>query len=93
MDPALRRGPAEFTLDVLPDLFPRSSWNGVRGQLSEPLLEDFSVPVRDRNLLRGCSNTTPERLNVRDLVVDGKIVETWRWVRNELAHEAVSLMA
>ena len=57
---------AETFLNSLPAV--TSLWVGL--EVFQALVKDFTVPIRNRNRLRSCSDSVPQRLQVVDLLVD-----------------------
>ena len=49
----------------------------------KPFFENDVLPFMKWNLIDACGDAIPKRLDIIDLVVDGKIVESWRrqWQR------------
>ncbi len=61
--------------------------------LAEALLEEFAVPVRNRNLLWCASDSIPKGLNVVHLFFDGQPIEARRRIRNSSVHGSVEYIA
>jgi hypothetical protein len=76
--------PAKAFLDHIPAV----ARIGIGFEVSQPFVEDFAVPFRDRNAFGRGRDSVPERLQVIDLLVDLQIVEAGRWQRHKLGHEA-----
>jgi hypothetical protein len=78
---------AQLALDVCADVCPESASAGARMVRRQALANDFPMPLRHRNLLRGRSNPVPERLHEINLFVDREIVESWRRSGAYFRHE------
>jgi hypothetical protein len=77
---------AQLSLDVCADVCAESASAGARMIRLQALANDFPVPLRHRNLLRGRSNPVPERLHKIDLLIDREIVKPWRRSGAYLGH-------
>ena len=66
--------PAKSFLDHIPVV----AGVGVVLEILDPLVEDLAMPFRDRNRLRTCRDSVPQRLQIVNLLVDRQVVETGR---------------
>jgi hypothetical protein len=61
---------------------PAVAGTGIGFEIFDALVEDFAVPIRNRNRLRCRRDPVPQRLQVVDLLVDRQLVETGRRKEN-----------
>jgi hypothetical protein len=61
---------------------------GIGLEILQALVDDFVVPVWNRDGLRTRGDSVPQRLQVVDLLVDRQVVETGRRQRDWFGHEA-----
>jgi hypothetical protein len=64
------------------DDIPAVAGFGIGLEIFQSLVEDFAVPFRDGNRLGSCRDTVSQRLQIVDLLVDRRCVETGRRQRH-----------
>jgi hypothetical protein len=77
----------EFLAEAILDSLPVIAGVGIGFEIPQPLVDDFSMPVRYRNRLGRRRDSVPQRLQVVDLFVDRQVIESRRGKRDRSGHE------
>lgn len=79
---------AQTLLEPFDDLWPGPGYMRRSTVRLEPFLENGLLPFVQRYLIHAGGDVIPQRLDVIDLVLDRKIVESWRRQRQGMCHDS-----
>ena len=88
LKPSHLRSLTQMSLKPLHDFLPWPGFLRRAAMRRKPFFENGLLPFLKWDLIDACGDAVPERLDIVDLVVDGKIVESWRRQRQRMRHDS-----